>query len=131
MRMMLGVAAVAAAGAFFVACADDKPAATVAVKLDSFTVSSDKAEVMAGNVTFKATNAHASEVHELAVLRVRPDGSFENLGEVEDLGPGKGGEVTIALTPGDYLLACLIAEGEAGSKVDHFAYGMRRAFTVK
>ena len=115
----------------FVGCGEDKPVSSVTVKLDSFTVAADKTEVSAGKVTFTATNAHASEIHELAVLRVKADGSFENLGEVEDIDPGKGGDVTITLKPGKYVLACLIAAGEAGSTVDHFAYGMRQDFQVK
>jgi uncharacterized cupredoxin-like copper-binding protein len=70
-------------------------------------------------------------VHELAVLRVKDDGSFENMGEVEDLEPDANGSVVIELTPGDYQLACLIVPGEAGSTVDHYQQGMHTAFTVE
>lgn len=131
MRWIVGVAALAVSASLFIACGEDKPASSVTVKLNSFTVAANKTEVPAGPVTFIATNAHEKEIHELAVLRVKADGSFENLGEVEDIDPGKGGEVTMTLKPGKYVLACLIAAGEAGSTVDHFAYGMRQDFQVR
>jgi uncharacterized cupredoxin-like copper-binding protein len=70
-------------------------------------------------------------VHELAVLRVKDDGSYENLGEVEDIDPGKGGDVTLDLKPGKYVLACLITPGEAGSTEDHFSRGMHTELTVE
>jgi uncharacterized cupredoxin-like copper-binding protein len=94
-------------------------------------VTSDKTSVPAGKTKFRASNIHPTDVHELAVLKVNDDGSFANLGEVEDIDPGKGGEVTIDLTPGKYVLACLIAPGEAGSTEDHFARGMHIEFTVQ
>ena len=128
---MVAVAVLALSASVFIACGEDKAATSVAVRLNSFTVAADKTEVPAGPVTFTATNAHQNEIHELAVLRVKADGSFDNLGEVEDIDPGKSGDVTITLKPGKYLLACLIAAGEAGSTVDHFAYGMRQDFHVK
>ena len=43
----------------------------------------------------------------------------------------KSGEVTLDLPPGKYVLACLIAAGEAGSTKDHFAEGMKLDFEVK
>ncbi|MEP7215444.1 MAG: cupredoxin domain-containing protein [Anaerolineaceae bacterium] len=109
-----------------------KPAqATVNVKLASFEVSADKLSVTNGATRFVATNASKTDVHELAVLRVKADGSYENTGEIEDIDPEKSGEITLDLPAGKYVLACLIVPGEAGSKEDHFKSGMKRDFEVK
>ena len=104
---------------------------TVSVKLLSFEVSADKLSVTKGATKFIATNASKTDVHELAVLRVKSDGSYENTGEIEDIDPGKSGEITLDLPAGKYVLACLIVPGEAASKEDHFKSGMKRDFEVK
>ena len=110
----------------------DKPSAdTVAVKLVSFEVSTDKPSVAAGPTKFVATNASKTDVHELAVLRVKDDGSYENTGEIEDIEPEKSGEISLDLPAGKYLLSCLIVPGEAGSTADHFKSGMHLEFQVK
>ncbi|MGB4863091.1 MAG: cupredoxin domain-containing protein [Tepidiformaceae bacterium] len=129
----LAIAAIAAS-VLLVACGGDddaSPTQEVDVKLSSFKVVPDKTVVEAGKVKFTATNTEPVDVHELAVLKVNGPDDYENLGEVEDIDPGKGGDVTLDLEPGEYLLACLIAPGEAGSKVDHFQEGMKIEFTVK
>lgn len=107
------------------------PNDTVTVRLDSYTVTPDKPSVARGAIKFVATNIHASEVHELAVLRVMPDGSRVNTGEVEDIGPRASGEVTLDLPSGVYELACIIPKGEAGSTVDHYLVGMYTPFEVR
>jgi uncharacterized cupredoxin-like copper-binding protein len=107
------------------------PAATVDVSLASYRVTASVASVAAGPIKFVATNTSATDVHELAVLRVRPDGTFENTGEVEDIDPGKSGSVVLALPAGKYELACLIAKGEAGSTVDHYQSGMHIPLEVR
>ena len=107
------------------------PASTVDVRLASFTVTASVSSIAAGSIKFAATNTSTTEVHELAVLRVRTDGSLENTGEVEDIGPGKSGAVVLALPAGKYELACLIAKGEAGSAVDHYQAGMHIPFEVR
>jgi uncharacterized cupredoxin-like copper-binding protein len=107
------------------------PADTVTVQLASYTVQPDKATVAAGPVKFVARNTSATEVHELAVLRVRDDGSLQNGGEIEDLKPSTSGEVVLDLPRGKYELACLLVPGEEGSTVDHYKEGMRVAFEVK
>ena len=104
---------------------------TVVVELNSMTVTTDKPSAAAGPVKFRAANLSDVDVHELAVLRVLPDDEYENAGEIEDLRPGSSGEVTLDLPAGDYLLACLIAPGEYGSKVGHFPAGMKMAFEVR
>jgi uncharacterized cupredoxin-like copper-binding protein len=127
---LLGLAAVSSSA--FLACdGDNAPAQAVSVSLSSYKVEADKTTVKAGKVRFTASNKETKDVHELAVLKVNGPDDFENLGEVEDIDPGKDGDVTIDLRPGKYLLACLIAPGEAGSTVDHFQQGMRLDFRVE
>lgn len=94
--------------------------------------------VPAGEVTFKVSNTSKDQVHEMLVLPWPADGKglpyvdkdarFDedaggSLGEVEELDPGKSGELTLRLKPGKYVLACNIA--------NHYANGMWMAFTVK
>lgn len=107
------------------------PRDEVTVELVEYAVHPGKASAAAGPIRFIARNISASEVHELAVLRVKADGSFENTGEVEDIDPGKGGSVTLLLPAGKYVLACLIVPGEAGSTRDHYQEGMHIDFEVR
>lgn len=104
---------------------------TVTVGLKEYDVTPSVAAVDSGTIEFEATNNSTTQVHELAVLRVKDDGSFENMGEVEDIDPSSGGSVVIELAAGQYQLACLIAPGEAGSTVDHYQEGMHTDFTVR
>lgn len=104
---------------------------SVAVTLVEYSVTADKPSVPAGKVRFIATNASKDQVHELAVLKTKDDGTFDNMGEIEDIEAQKGGAVTLDLAAGAYELACLIAPGEAGSTVDHYQQGMHSAFTVR
>jgi hypothetical protein len=103
----------------------------VAVTLIEYAITTSKPSVKAGRINFIATNASGTQTHELAVLKIKPDGSFENLGEVEAIGPQQGGAVTLDLKPGAYQLACLIAAGEEGSTVDHYQQGMHIDFAVE
>ena len=105
--------------------------ASVVVTLVEYSVTADKATAPAGKVRFSATNVSKSLVHELAVLKTKADGTFENMGEIEGIQPEHGGTVVLDLKPGAYQLACLIAAGEAGSTVDHYKQGMHTAFTVQ
>ncbi len=107
------------------------PSATVAVDLDSFTVRADQSAVRSGPIKFVTRNVHPTDIHELAVLRVRDDGTKQNAGEVEDLKGATSGEILLDLPAGRYELACLIAKGEAGSTVDHYAEGMHVPFEVR
>lgn len=107
------------------------PSDTVTVKLTSYVVTPDKASVTAGPVKFVATNASPEHVHELAVLRIKDDGTLQNGGEIEDLKPNTSGEIVLDLPKGKYELACLLAPGEEGSTVDHYKEGMKVAFEVR
>jgi len=107
------------------------PPEAISVDLTTFKVTSDRAAVRPGPVRFTAHNVDpTSAVHELAVLRAKPGGGYQNMGEVEDIEPLKSGEVVLDLPAGKYLLACLIAPGEHGSTTDHFSEGMQLDFTV-
>jgi len=110
--------------------APKSPNVTVSVDLVEFRVSADRVSAPAGPTRFVARNISKSEVHELAVLFVKADGTFENKGEVEDIEPGTSGEIVLDLPKGRYVLACVIVPGEAGSKLDHFKEGMRLDFEV-
>ena len=44
-----------------------------------------------------------------------------NQGEIEDIDPGKGGEVILELEPGDYELACVIVPGEGRNLIESSA----------
>ena len=97
----------------------------------------DQAEVPAGKVTFEVTNTSDNMIHELIVAPVAsadmvvPYNIEENavdeeglgdLGEVDDIEPGKSGALTLDLGPGTYLLYCNIP--------GHFANGMWVTLTV-
>jgi uncharacterized cupredoxin-like copper-binding protein len=94
--------------------------------------------VPAGDVKFEVSNGSKDTVHEMLVLPLPADGAalpysakdarFDeekagSLGEVEELQPGKSGDLTLTLKPGKYALACNVA--------NHFANGMWTVLTVK
>ena len=108
-----------------------QPDTTVAVGMGDYTMTPDKTSVKAGAIRFIVTNTSKEESHELAVLKVKDDGSFDNEGEVEPIGPAEGGAVTLDLEPGAYKLACLVTKGELGSTVDHYQQGMHTDFRVE
>jgi len=97
----------------------------------------NKKTAKAGEVTFKVTNKSKETVHEMLVVPVPDNGKLPydekeakfdedkagSLGEVEELDAGKSGEVTLNLKPGQYMLACNVA--------NHYANGMWTLLTVK
>ena len=108
----------------------DMPMAPMGVKLS-------RAEVPAGEVTFKVTNSSKDFVHEMVVSPLAgpsepppynadmdevDEDKAGNLGEVEDLDPGQSGQLTITLKPGSYILYCNIP--------GHYAHGMWAELTV-
>lgn len=108
-----------------------QPAGAVAVTLLDDSVSADRVQVRAGTVRFIATNASTTSTHELVVLQLRADGTFETFGRTATIAPGAGASVTARLTPGRYQLACLLVPGESGSMVDHYQQGMRTEIEVQ
>jgi uncharacterized cupredoxin-like copper-binding protein len=97
----------------------------------------DHASVKAGPVTFQVTNESKALVHEMLVIPTKLEASalpydakkdafiestVKSLGEVEELRPGKSGELTLKLNAGPYLLAC--------NQPGHLHAGMWTKFTV-
>lgn len=108
--------------------------ATVTVtmgKPKEFSLSATPATAKAGKVTFNVTNK-GTILHEMVVVPgasaaalKQPDGSASeegSPGEVPDVEPGKGGNVTITLPAGKYVLLCNLP--------GHFAGGMYTTLTV-
>ena len=91
------------------------------------------AQIPAGPTTFVVSNDGAS-LHEMVVVPApngvagitNPDGTANEdgaLGEVADVEPGDGGELTIDMPAGKYVLLCAIP--------GHFQGGMYQTFVVK
>ena len=93
--------------------------------------------VKAGNVTFNVTNKSQDLVHEFIVFKsdipigALPykeeekevnDDAIEAHNEIDDIGPGKSGTLTVKLEPGSYILLC--------NKPGHFKAGMVHTLTV-
>ncbi len=108
-----------------------QPDIAVAITLADYTVTADKQSVKAGTIRFIATNVSVDHIHELVVLKINPDGSFDNQGEIRAIASQQGGAVTLHLQPGGYQLACLITAGQSGSAVDHYQQGMHTDFKVE
>ena len=104
---------------------------------DHMTMTVDQTSVKAGEVTFDVVNQSTDTVHEMLVVRSEGAGKelpydakdekvieedTQDLGEVADLDPGKGGTLTVTLEPGDYVLLC----NEPG----HYKHGMTANFAV-
>ena len=119
---------------------------TVTVELNEWKIVPDVTSVSAGEVTFVADNK-GEDRHELVLLKtdlamdklpLDANGDVDEEGEgvkavaeVEDIEPGKTGEFTAKLEPGNYALICNLAEPEGGMTEHHYALGMRSAFKVK
>jgi hypothetical protein len=104
---------------------------SVAVSLSDYEITVDRQTVPAGRIRFIATNVSATVVHELVVLKIQPDGSFQERGSAQSIDPQQGGSVTLTMEPGSYQLACQIKAGESGSQVDHYIEGQFTEFTVE
>ena len=105
--------------------------------VDHMTLQVDRTELKPGKVTFDVTNKSSDQIHEMLVLRTDAAGKplpydakdekvieedTQDLGEVADLDPGKGGTLTLDLQPGHYLLIC--------NQPGHFMHGMKADLTV-
>ena len=104
---------------------------------EHMTLAVDRTQLKPGKVTFDVTNASQDQIHEMLVLRTDAAGqplpydarnekvieqNTQDLGEVADLDPGKGGTLTLDLRPGHYLLIC--------NQPGHFMHGMKADLTV-
>jgi uncharacterized cupredoxin-like copper-binding protein len=105
--------------------------------VEHMTLQVDRTRLKPGKVTFDVTNASQDQIHEMLVLRTDSVGqplpydakdekvveeNTQDLGEVADLDPGKGGTLTLDLRPGHYLLIC--------NQPGHFMHGMKADLTV-
>ena len=105
--------------------------------VEHMTLQVDRTQLKPGKVTFDVTNASQDQIHEMLVLRTDSAGqplpydakdekvveqNTQDLGEVADLDPGKGGTLTLDLRPGHYLLIC--------NQPGHFMHGMKADLTV-
>jgi uncharacterized cupredoxin-like copper-binding protein len=70
------------------------------------------------------------KTHELVVARKNADGTFDVVGEAEDIGMGEHQDLTLQLVAGNYELQCNVVEQVNGKTVSHYAKGMHTAFTV-
>jgi uncharacterized cupredoxin-like copper-binding protein len=118
--------------------------ATVQVTLQEWAVVPAQASAAAGDVTFQVANSGPDDPHEFVVLKTDLDpGSLptdangavdeegegiEVVDEIEDIEVGQGGDLTVSLTAGKYVLLCNIYDET--EKEAHYAMGMRAAFTV-
>ena len=104
---------------------------------EHMTLAVDRTQLKAGPVTFDVTNQSQDQIHEMLVLRTDAVGqplpydpkdekvveeNTQDLGEVADLDPGKGGTLTLNLAPGHYTLIC--------NQPGHFMHGMKADLTV-
>ena len=113
------------------------PNGAILVRLSNWTIDPSKNSVKAGEVTFRAVHdAHAmhsngeGKTHELVVARKNSDGSFEIVGEAEDIGVGERKDLTVQLAKGEYELQCNVVEELSGKAVSHYKNGMHTKFTV-
>lgn len=98
-------------------------AAEVIIQLKEFKVVAAPQAVKAGKVRFVAVN-RGNEEHEL-VVRVKENGRYKELGEIEPFPPGVSKDMVLSLPAGTYELSCQIVEKEEGETVDHYRKGMR------
>ncbi len=104
--------------------APDAADTTLAVTLVEYTVTTSAQRLSPGRANIIATNISGEQAHELNVLQLQPDGSFQDIGEIAPIAPQQGGSILVNLLPGTYRLACMIGIGESGSTVDHYQQGM-------
>jgi uncharacterized cupredoxin-like copper-binding protein len=116
---------------------DGAPKGAIVVRLSNWSVDPSKSSVKAGEVTFRAVHdMHAmhgngeGKTHELVVARKNRDGTFEVVGEAEEIGVGEHKDLTVQLVKGEYELQCNIVEERSGKAVSHYTNGMHTKFTV-
>jgi uncharacterized cupredoxin-like copper-binding protein len=105
--------------------------------VEHMTLQVDRTRLQPGKVTFEVTNRSQDQFHEMLVLRTDAAGqplpydakdekvieeNTQDLGEVSDLDPGKGGTLTLDLQSGHYILIC--------NQPGHFMHGMKADLTV-
>jgi uncharacterized cupredoxin-like copper-binding protein len=116
---------------------DGAPNGAILVRLSNWTIDPSKSSVKAGEITFRAVHdmhdMHSDgegKTHELVVARKNKDGTFDIVGEAEDIGVGERKDLTLQLAKGDYELQCNILEKVNGKDVSHYQKGMHKKFVV-
>ncbi|MEO8538132.1 MAG: hypothetical protein ABI577_00210 [bacterium] len=116
---------------------DGAPNGAILVRLSNWTIDSAKSSTKAGEVTFRAVHDmhdmhtdDAGKTHELVVARKNKDGTFDVVGEAEDIGVGEHKDLTVKLEKGEYELQCNVVEQINGKAVSHYQNGMHIKFTV-
>jgi len=104
-------------------------AAEVRVQLKEFRIIVAPQRVKAGKVRFIAVN-RGKDHHEL-VVRIKENGRYKELGEIEPFPPGVSKDMVLNLTAGNYELSCQIVEIEEGETEDHYKEGMRVEIKVE
>lgn len=111
----------------------------VRVELSNWEVSPSKSSIEAGQVTFTVVHVEedhghgdgeAGRIHDLAVLRKLPDGTYELVARTPELATGEEATLTVDLEPGEYELVCDVVEEVDGETISHTREGMRATFTV-
>ncbi len=113
----------------------------IVVELSNWKVVPAVVEVPAGEVTFLAVHieeghAHGDGhdepglIHDLAVLKKLPDGSYELVGRTPEIATGDSYELTLELDSGEYQLVCDIVEEIDGRVISHTVEGMVAEFRV-
>lgn len=154
MRVLLALTAILGAGAFTACGGGDeggggggttRPTTTAAegvevnVELREFSILPEVDSAEAGEITFNVENTGPEDVHEFVIIKtgLKPnalptvaDGSVDEEGEgveaideIGDIPVGETQSLTVDLEAGNYVLMCNIE--------DHYAEGMRTAFTVE
>jgi uncharacterized cupredoxin-like copper-binding protein len=99
------------------------PTEVITVSMNDFRFVFTPTQITAGTVKFVVHNDSTSSVHEFFLVKtdlpadklpLKADGTsvdedsnqFTKLGSVEDVDPGKGGEMTVKLDPGHYVYFC-------------------------
>ena len=127
MRLRLAVVAALSLVLFAGAAGAIVPPHVVSLKLEDATTDPsvahmrivvDQAAVKPGRIKFEAVNESKTLTHEVVVVRESGKLPFDakhdrvkehdirRLGEISNLAPGKGGELTLNLGPGTYVMFC-------------------------
>ncbi|MCK9519784.1 MAG: heavy metal translocating P-type ATPase [Dehalococcoidia bacterium] len=111
----------------------------IRVELRNWEVSTSHQSITAGNVIFHVVHVEedhghgtgdAGQVHDLAVLRKLPDGSYEVVDRTPALATGEQATLQVALEPGEYELICDLVEEFDGKTISHTEEGMRTQLSV-
>jgi len=98
------------------AAAASIPPGAIALSASEYKFAPATTTAMPGSATFVLTNAGATE-HELRIFK-----GDTAVGAVAPVAPGKSGQVTVTLEPGDYTYVCKVAA--------HDQLGMKGTLTV-